>query len=343
MSRLPFSWATFEGRLIYYIDAIHRAYGPIVRIAPDELTTIQGQAWTDIYAHRPQLPKDPANLIQPLNGIHSVFSADDANHQRMRRILAHAFSDKSLREQEPLIQSYIDIILQKMREQCSRNPKESIDMEQQYHHVVLDIMGDLVFGESFHCLETEGDHGWVAQLFTTSKVAFLLACLRNFPPFGGLATALLLRASVKRRQANADYVSDKVKRRLEMKTEQPDFMSHIMHHVDEKGMTIEELQTNSVGFILAGSESPAGTLSAATSLLLQNPQKLRQLQEEVRGAFSSKQEICLSKVLNLPYLRAVLDESLRLAQPAPSHSPRIVGPGGQHIASGWIPGGVSDP
>lgn len=340
-SRLPFAWATFKGSLIYYIDDIHSHHGPIVRIAPNELTIIEPKAWTDIYAHRPQLPKDPANLIQPLNGVHSLFSADDANHQRQRRILANAFSNKSVREQEPLIGSYIDSMIQTLHEHCARKPTTSIDVEKVYGHLILDVVGDLTFGESFHCLEKDDEHPWVANLFISTKVSFLLACLRNFPLLGTIATGVLLTASTKRRQAFFDYISSKIDRRLAVEVGRRDFISYVTDHMDAKGITRDELQTNAVGFILAGSESPASTLSAATLLLLQNPEKLQKLNSEICGAFKKKEEITLSSVLALPYLRAVLDETLRLGQPAPSHSPRIVPPGGQTIAGHWIPGGVS--
>lgn len=118
-------------------------------------------------------------------------------------------------------------------------------MATHFHRIVLDTMGDLVFGEFFHCLETEDDRNWVAQLFTTTKISFPLACLRNFPPFGGLVTALLLKASVKRRKANSDHISDGLKRRMEMGTEPRDIMSHMIAYLDEKGMTMDELHTTS--------------------------------------------------------------------------------------------------
>ena len=53
------------------------------------------------------------------------------------------------------------------------------------------------------------------------------------------------------------------------------------------------------------------------------------------------QLITLSSILALLYLRAVLDESLRMSQPVPSHSPRIIQPGGQIVAGHWIAGGLS--
>lgn len=41
--------------------------------------------------------------------------ADDDNHSRQRRTLAHAFSQKALLEQESIIRGYVDLFVEKLR------------------------------------------------------------------------------------------------------------------------------------------------------------------------------------------------------------------------------------
>lgn len=41
--------------------------------------------------------------------------ADDANHSRQRRTLAHAFSQKALLEQESIIRGYVDLFVEKLQ------------------------------------------------------------------------------------------------------------------------------------------------------------------------------------------------------------------------------------
>ncbi|KAF4624905.1 hypothetical protein G7Y89_g13264 [Cudoniella acicularis] len=45
ISRLPYTRALWQGRLHIKIKEIHDRYGPVVRIAPDELSFIQGKEW----------------------------------------------------------------------------------------------------------------------------------------------------------------------------------------------------------------------------------------------------------------------------------------------------------
>lgn len=60
-SRLPWATTSFAGKLPFVVANLHAQYGPIVRIAPDELSFIDPSAWKDIMcAHkgRPTMQKD---------------------------------------------------------------------------------------------------------------------------------------------------------------------------------------------------------------------------------------------------------------------------------------------
>ena len=40
--------------------------------------------------------------------------ADDANHSRQRRTLAHAFSQKAVLEQESILRGYVDLFVERL-------------------------------------------------------------------------------------------------------------------------------------------------------------------------------------------------------------------------------------
>lgn len=93
--------------------------------------------------------------------------------------------------------------------------------------------------------------------------------------------------------------------------------------------------------LLAGSETTATTLSGATYLLLSRPEVLARLTEEVRSSFKSFDDITITSVNKLPYLQAVLNETLRFYPPLSSGMVRVVPSGGAEIAGHDVPGGVS--
>jgi cytochrome P450 len=106
-------------------------------------------------------------------------------------------------------------------------------------------------------------------------------------------------------------------------------------------MTFDELASNASILIIAGSETTATLLSAATFFLLKNPETLAKLTEEVRSAYTSENEIDLVNTQSLKYLQAVLEESLRVYPPVASGQGRKIARGGDHIAGQFVPEDVS--
>lgn len=141
--------------------SFHEQYGEVVRFGPNEVSFITAQAWKDIYGHgHRQLPKALHSTSNPSD----IVSANDADHSRPRRSLAHAFSAKGLQSQKPIIAKYVDLLIGKLKViAASSNPEA--DMVKWYNLTTFDILGDLAFGESFGGLESSEYHYWVSTIF----------------------------------------------------------------------------------------------------------------------------------------------------------------------------------
>lgn len=91
----------------------------------------------------------------------------------------------------------------------------------------------------------------------------------------------------------------------------------------------------------AGSDTTAIALTHVMYYLLKNPQTLSTLRNEVSTAFSNGDPIAsYAKVKNLPYLKACLDESLRLLPPLCRGLERRTPPEGMQIAGQHIAGNI---
>lgn len=91
----------------------------------------------------------------------------------------------------------------------------------------------------------------------------------------------------------------------------------------------------------AGSETTASTLAAAIHCLGTHPKVLAQLEAEVRSAFRNDQEINVNSVQALPYMLAVLKETMRIHPPVPISLSREAPRGGAQIAGTHVAAGVS--
>jgi cytochrome P450 len=329
------------------VKDLHDRYGDVVRIGPNALVYRAPQAWKEIYGHRTKkgqrtFQKDPSLYVPTPNGVNAIITAAESDHIRMRRLLAHAFSDRALREQEPLLHLYADLLVQKLREQLHHSRPEVVDITRWYNYTTFDLIGDLAFGEPFHCLKDSKYHWWVSIMLDAVKLSVYLKVLWFFPFLSPLTKLLVPSYLHQRREASFQLTVEKVSCRLHRQTNRPDFISYILRHKDDENrMSRQEIDANAATLVLAGSETTAALLSGCTFYLLKNPYVYRRLVTEIRSRFQHPSEIRLSSIATLYYLNAVLEESLRIYPPIPAMLPRLVPEEGAMINGGYVPAGVS--
>jgi len=342
-SILPATLQTFRGTLQQWVIEQHRHYGPVVRIRPNELSFITDSAWKDIYAHRqghPQMPK--IMRTKPINGAPSLMSANDADHARQRKLLSAAFSDHALREQEPVIKSYVDLLVKQLREESDRNVN-GVDMVEWFTYTTFDIIGDLSFGVPFGNLANKKPHPWVSTFKSGIKQGILFVAIRSLgiPLFDSILYPLVSPIFQQKRHEQFKYAQAAVRERLNTKTERPDFISNFLRDNDTSVVPQAEIESIFTIVALAGCESPATALSGATYYLLRNPAVYKKLQDEIRN-LQTDDDLSIANLSRLPYLRAVLEESLRVYPAVPAAMDRVVPPEGRAVSISWrkYPSGV---
>lgn len=118
MSILPAIITNHTGHDNIDLPALHAKYGPVVRTAPGHISYANGAAgFKEIYGFgKKGLYKDPHFYNKPFNKVHSIITADDAGHSRQRKVVSNAFSDRALKEQEPLLKQWVELMKDKMME-----------------------------------------------------------------------------------------------------------------------------------------------------------------------------------------------------------------------------------
>jgi cytochrome P450 len=339
--------------MVAWIKEQHEKYGDAVRLAPNDVSFISGEtAWPDIYGFRSgkykntgAYLKDRAWFPKPINGVYTLLAADEVDHSRIRRNLSHAFSDKALREQEPLIQQYVDLLVHRLGEHAAEN--KPIDIMRWYNYTTFDVICDLTFGEPLYCLRDSVEHKWIQFVYTNVKGIGLLSIPIKYPIFAyydKIKNYFKDTTIVARKRLEFFRLSqEKVSKRLEKGTDRPDFFSYIVkgQETEAKAITRAEMDSNAILFLVAGSETTATTLSGTTYLLLSNPDKYAKLVKEIRTKFTSAKDITVEEVNKMDYMIACLQEGLRYYPPVPTGFPRIVPAGGDHISGHFIPEGTS--
>lgn len=93
----------------------------------------------------------------------------------------------------------------------------------------------------------------------------------------------------------------------------------------------------------AGSDTTAVTMSSALYYLYKNPDKLQALRDEIdqkAKAGSISDPVTFQQAQEMPYLQAVIKESLRIHPAVGTILPRVVPKGGMELSGTYFPEGV---
>ncbi|KAL6173163.1 hypothetical protein ACJQWK_00726 [Exserohilum turcicum] len=222
----PDYWSVVTGNTHRKWTALHKQYGEVVRVSPDLVSFINPEAWRQIYGHGNTQPmqKDPVFYFRPPS---DIISANDADHARIRRPLNHAYSEQALRSQESMINSYVTLLIQKLRKRAVENTP--VDLVQWLNFTTFDITGDLTFAESFGALDQETYNVWMANLFNAFRFATILNVINRYPIIGTPLMALLKRVPALARAEHQHnvYTEKKTTKRLATQTDRKDFIRYV--------------------------------------------------------------------------------------------------------------------
>ncbi|KAG4267572.1 hypothetical protein FPRO04_12774 [Fusarium proliferatum] len=321
---------------------LHDRYGDVVRIAPNELSFKTPQAYKDIYnhavGHKTPFPKSKYFYNRGASIKHPdiVFTIDRESHRSQRRSLSHAFSARALREAESTIQRHARLFVHQISQRG--NPGTGgVDMSAAFTWLTFDIIGDLTFGESFESVANWEPDTYVGLILEFIKHFTIIQAAKRLGISEGLLS-LFIPGDLKDSMAfHESLTKEKVARRIKLGdfNQRRDFFAHILR---DGGFNRDHLAEQAKILLLDGSETTATFLAGVTYLLLKSPTALSKLQCEVRSSFASLDEIRGDSLNQLPYLRAAIEEGLRLFPPVPLGLPRTC-PGA--MIDGWyVPSGT---
>ncbi|KAJ4390921.1 hypothetical protein N0V93_004520 [Gnomoniopsis smithogilvyi] len=341
--RLPYVLKAVQGKLATDMLAIHEKYGPIVRVAPNELAISHESAWRDIMTGGKELPKwaEYYKVQEPQPTY--IMSAPDDEHAVIRRSLGSGFSDKSMRNMEPIIQRYITKFTNCLRQKCERRQSEAngegntavLDLHEWFNFLAFDLIGDLALGKSYDCLEKGVYNPWVAPIFEVTHISAIMSSLGHYPWLKGTLLYVFRRLIETKMRDHQGHTRTKLNARMAL--QRSDLIESLVKIMSNDEQSKERLNLNASVLVVAGAETSATTLSAVTYFLLSNPSKMSKLLAEIRSTFKNEEDITIATVSRLEYMLACLDEAMRLFPPVAIGLPRVVPNGGRSISGFFIP------
>lgn len=249
-SRLPYTLAILRGHLPQHIARVHRRYGPVVRVAPNEIAFADPSAWKDVMGGGSKDLVKWSGMYQTADFIspHIQNTVDKEHHKSLRKLLGPGFSDASLRAQEGLVKGYADLLVQRLKEQCRPKTESAaehgegdqntavVDMEQWYRLTVFDIICDLSFGDSLGCLDQGTDnHPLIKVMHASGKILWLVSAVGMYPTAKKILNWLfMIAASISGGLGGLnDMIKPVIQRRIDQGTERSDLVNPLIEKQEE--------------------------------------------------------------------------------------------------------------
>ncbi|OHF01158.1 hypothetical protein CORC01_03472 [Colletotrichum orchidophilum] len=314
VTALPWMAAVVRGKAFEQGINYNRKYGDIVRVAPDLVLVSDEESIHQILVGM-DLRKSVLyeKFSQNEDGVTLFTMRDRAQYRTRRRLFSHGFSISYLKGLEPLKLSCIEALEEFIDHQCARDGGETIiDAWNLMGRLASDIMSATAFGGSFELVKN-GEHPIrkkFSESFKRGTIYQLLPFLKYIPflpKFRDPELAQLVNEIIEKRQASTDKLA------------KPDLLQLLLdtHEKNPETLSRIEVFAEMLVFWLAGSETTASTLTFAMMFLLNDPASYQRLVDEIRGKFPMPDSpVSDDETTDLPFMHAVLKETMRLAPPA---------------------------
>ncbi|KAK4141222.1 benzoate 4-monooxygenase [Dichotomopilus funicola] len=333
------------------VHELHKKLGPVVRLQPNHVSLCDDEAIQIVYGHGNGYLK--ADFYDAFVSIQrGLFNTRDrAEHTRKRKIVSHTFSAKSVAQFEPYIHSNLELFVRQLdnliTSSTAADRAAHFDCLNWFNYLAFDVIGDLAFGAPFGMLSSGADLAEVRSSPTSppiyasaieilnrrGEVSATLGTLPALKPYAKYFPDPFFTQGVKAVQNLAGIAIARVKARLEnpppAHLQRKDLLQRLMEGRDEKGEPLgrEELTAEALTQLIAGSDTTSNSSCALLYHVVRTPGVLRKLQAELDTAPGIPEDCdvpTFEMVRDLPYLSAVVNETLRIHSTSALGLPRQI-------------------
>ncbi|KAJ6103982.1 elymoclavine monooxygenase [Penicillium sp. IBT 18751x] len=338
-----------DGQYSLFFSSLHKKYdSPVIRIGPNAVHVNDPSFYQEMFSMTTKYYKEP-EFYKALGAEGAMASIlDPKNHRMYRNHLRPLFASRAVDRVVPRLQLELE------KATCifdmHRKDDRPLNIQALYRSFTSDMVCELLFGETPNFIgDGNGYHPFVAALDRFTAFSWLVVyfpwikSIQFHLPFG-LGDKLAPEFNEFKRQCQTWEAESHFKRESGAQVERKnlfDYYAELDASPETAVSGVAQPVEDAFNFLTAGTESTAYTLSATAFHILNNPHVFKKLRDEldasiefIRDDFNAKQ------IQALPYLGAVLKETMRLSTAVPGNLPRLVPPEGVTVRSVFLPGGT---
>ncbi|OBZ68976.1 hypothetical protein A0H81_11349 [Grifola frondosa] len=337
LSKFFMAYIAGSGKQYLYIQKLHERYGDIVRIGPNEVSI------RDVSAIHPLmgtngLPKGPhavGKYVSP-NVNYLVGIPDQREHARRRKPWIRAFSPAALKGYEEIT---VKRIAQLVNALASKS--DDPDLGKWFGYFTFDVTNDLAYGggpEMMRDGDTDGMLHILDSGFVFSHILAQIPWLSVYVQYMPIISSTI----------NKVKEMDKLRtiKRIKDGSLAHDVFYYLNNEdgVESSPPSLDALICDGNLVILAGADTTSSVLTNLFFCLLTNRDAYDRLQSEVDTHYPPGEDALATKYhADMPFLNAVINETLRLYPAIPNGSQRIAekGSGGRVVGPYFLPENTS--
>ena len=349
-------WRVWQNLKRKHYQAIHEAHqrlGTHVRIAPNHISVSDPAAMPDIYGHGANLLKDAFYDGGAGEFRNLADSRVKSEHQAKRRMLGHVFAQRSLTSLEPAIASCIEKLMECVDNAANTN--QPINMRRYFNYFTIDAFSNILYGYTLNCLErgtdmvtaeTKGGKTYQAPYIKALHGSQAVTTTVSMEPGLLPITKKLFKVHPHKKDGDKydDIIYHNTLKRMKEDRLDGDIFSRMIKNAkgEPTNLPFGEILAECSIMMNGGTDTMASAITYIFFLLMKNPRVFKRLREELDASVPADQIVPKYNTLAaLPYLRAVVEETLRVKPASTLGLPRLVPPGGRKIAGEWIDEGVT--
>ncbi|XP_010692664.1 cytochrome P450 81Q32 [Beta vulgaris subsp. vulgaris] len=273
--------------------------------------------------------------------------------RNLRRITTvEILSSNRLKSLAGIRSEEVKLMIQRLRELCGSSSSSEVVLKPLVYDVSMNVMTRMIFGKRYYGVEGENNGEKFREMLAKMLTLFNDACIGDMIPclrwLDWWKEGRLRKFDVERRMIMKELIEEhKEKMMMVVEDGNEEFKVKPLIQILLRLQELEPEYYNDeiifgiiLDLLIGSSDTSAETIEWALSLLLNHPQVLNKAKHEIHNHVGYERLLNESDLNHLPYLRCIINETLRMYPPAPNLVPHESSEncmvGGYHIPRGTM-------
>ncbi|KAL4962125.1 cytochrome P450 [Aspergillus stella-maris] len=343
ITSLYLAYHTYIGDEATTIASLHKTHGPILRIAPNDVSIADPAALDAIYIARGGFPKPDIYSKFDIDGHTTIFSTLTLpEHASRAKAVAPLFATANIRAARGVLLGVVDDFVERLRVEGKTG--KPVNVLQFARGMAIDAVSSYLFQERYGALKEDTS---TTSTNTTDEKSKGHAGIMSASPFvdAYVGVGAFFNFAYGQFGELLVYIIDHLTQPSGTKESFAAMDSYTAHLIDSSApksgsyqsrllerVSREQAQIEVKDVCFAGTDSTGMNIASMIWYLLKEPEVYTRLRTALQDC---------SDPLNTPYLQATVRETLRLSWANPTRLPRTVPSGGWTFKNYHFPPGTS--